>query len=89
MGLISLYQVPGNLIISAHSGAHSFDASLMNVSHFISHFAFGKKLTHRMMSELKRLAPHLGRNYDRLTGQSYITDHDHANANVTVSASFL
>ncbi|KAH7675661.1 COPII vesicle protein [Dioscorea alata] len=83
-GFVRVKRVPGNLIISAHSGAHSFDASLMNVSHFISHFAFGKKLTHRMMSELKRLAPHLGRNYDRLTGQSYITDHDHANANVTI-----
>ncbi|KAM0943839.1 putative endoplasmic reticulum vesicle transporter, Thioredoxin domain, Thioredoxin-like superfamily [Dioscorea sansibarensis] len=83
-GFVRVKRVPGNLIISAHSGAHSFDASLMNVSHFISHFAFGKKLTPQMMSELKRLAPHLGRSYDRLTGQSYITDHGHANANVTI-----
>lgn len=38
-----------------------------------------------MMSEVKRLTPYLGANHDRLMGQSYITHHDHAHDNVTVS----
>lgn len=78
-------QVPGNLVISAHSGAHSFDASLINVSHAISHFSFGKKLSTRMLSELHRLTPYLGESVDRLNGRVYFTKHDDVNANVTVS----
>lgn len=78
-------QVPGNLVISAHSGAHSFDPSLINVSHIISHFSFGKKLSPRTLSELKRLTPYLGGSYDRLAGRSYMTSHGDLNANVTVS----
>ncbi|CAD5315185.1 unnamed protein product [Arabidopsis thaliana] len=30
-----LWMVPGELVISAHSGAHSFDASQMNMSHIV------------------------------------------------------
>lgn len=78
-------QVPGNLVISARSGAHSFDPSQINVSHYVSQFSFGKKLSPRMLSEVKRLTPYLGSNHDRLAGQSYITHHADANANVTVS----
>lgn len=78
-------QVPGNLVISAHSGAHSFDASQINVSHVISHFSFGKRLTTKALTEVKRLTPYLGANYDRLTGRSYIIGYDGTNANITVS----
>ncbi|KAL5972741.1 Protein disulfide-isomerase 5-4 [Asimina triloba] len=82
-GFVRVKKVPGNLVISAHSGAHSFDASLINVSHVISHFSFGRQLTLKMLTEVKRLSPHLGESVDRLTGRAYITRHDDANANVT------
>lgn len=71
-------------MISAHSGAHSFDVSQFNVSHVISHFSFGKKVHLKMLSKAKRLAPYLGESIDRLTGRSYITNHADHNANVTV-----
>ncbi|PKU69628.1 protein disulfide isomerase-like 5-4 isoform X1 [Dendrobium catenatum] len=83
-GFVRVKKVPGNLIISARSGAHSFDASLMNVSHVISHFSFGKKLSQRMHSEMKRLTPLLGGSYDRLADKSYIISHDDNKANVTI-----
>jgi hypothetical protein len=74
-------QVPGNLIVSAHSGSHSFDATAMNMSHVISYFTFGKRLSWQMLKEVNRLTPYLGAGIDRLTGKPYITDHE----NVTVS----
>ncbi|MQL73717.1 hypothetical protein Taro_006072 [Colocasia esculenta] len=83
-GFVRVKKVPGNLIISAHSGAHSFDPSQINVSHVISHFSFGKKLSPRTLSELKRLTPYLGGSYDRLAGHSYMTSHSDLNANVTI-----
>ncbi|WOL15134.1 protein disulfide isomerase-like 5-4 [Canna indica] len=83
-GFVRVKKVPGNLVISAHSGAHSFDPSQINVSHVISHFSFGKKLSQRMLSEAKRLSPYIGGNHDPLMGRSYVTNHDHSNANVTI-----
>ncbi|XP_042374925.1 protein disulfide isomerase-like 5-4 [Zingiber officinale] len=83
-GFVRVKKVPGNLVFSAHSGAHSFDPSQINVSHVVSQFSFGKKLSTRMMSEVKRLTPYLGASHDRLMGQSYITHHDHAHDNVTI-----
>lgn len=83
--LLCIFQVPGNLIISARSASHSFDASQMNMSHVISHFSFGKKITPRVMSDMKRLLPHLGGSYDRLNGLSYISNPSDSSANVTVS----
>nr|CAD1819164.1 unnamed protein product [Ananas comosus var. bracteatus] len=83
-GFVRVKKVPGNLVISARSGAHSFDPSQINVSHFVSQFSFGKKLSPRMLSEVKRLTPYLGSSHDRLAGQSYITHHADANANVTI-----
>jgi len=78
-------QVPGNLVITAHSGSHSFDASLINVSHVISHFSFGKRLSLKMLTEAKRLLPYVGASHDRLNGRSYIIGRDDTKANVTVS----
>lgn len=77
-------QVPGNLIISARSGAHSFDPTQMNMSHVISNLSFGRKIAPKVMSDVKRLIPYLGRSHDRLNGRSFINHRD-LDANVTVS----
>ncbi|CAL5405655.1 unnamed protein product [Camellia sinensis] len=61
--------VPGNLVISARSVAHSFDASKMNMSHIISNLSFGKKISPEVMSGLKRVVPYLGGSHDKLNGQ--------------------
>lgn len=78
-------QVPGNLVISARSGSHSFDVSQMNMSHVISHFSFGKMISPREMNDVKRLLPYLGQNYDKLSGKTYITNPMDSSENVTVS----
>ncbi|KAL2245340.1 UNVERIFIED_CONTAM: Protein disulfide isomerase-like 5-4 [Sesamum indicum] len=83
-GFVRVKKVPGNLIISARSASHSFDATQMNMSHVISHFSFGKKITPRVMSDMKRLLPHLGGSHDRLNGLSYISNPSDSNANVTI-----
>ncbi|EPS63482.1 hypothetical protein M569_11301, partial [Genlisea aurea] len=83
-GFVRVKKVPGNLIISARSASHSFDASQMNMSHVITHFSFGKKITPRVMSDLKRLLPHIGGSHDRLNGRSYMSNPSDSNANVTI-----
>ncbi|KAL2331590.1 hypothetical protein Fmac_019171 [Flemingia macrophylla] len=75
--------VPGNLIVSARSDAHSFDASQMNMSHVINHLSFGRKVSHRVMSDVKRLIPHVGSSHGRLNGRSFINTRD-LGANVTM-----
>ncbi|KAH9622072.1 hypothetical protein KSS87_009281, partial [Heliosperma pusillum] len=79
-----LHTVPGNLVVSARSGSHSFDASKMNVSHFITELSFGLRLSPRMLSDLKRIEPYLGASHERLSGQSYITQDQDSDANVTI-----
>ncbi|GMH05719.1 hypothetical protein Nepgr_007559 [Nepenthes gracilis] len=83
-GFVRVKKVPGNLIITARSGSHSFDASRMNMSHFISHLTFGKKITPRQMSDVKRILPYLGASHDKLNGRAYITQHEALDANVTI-----
>ncbi|XAR56659.1 hypothetical protein NMG60_11037221 [Bertholletia excelsa] len=83
-GFVRVKKVPGNLVISAHSGAHSFDASMMNLSHIINHLSFGKKITPTEMSDMKRMLPYLGRSHDKLNGRAYITQPSNSNANVTI-----
>lgn len=83
-GFVRIKKVPGNLVISARSGAHSFDASQMNMSHVISHLSFGKKISPRLMSDVKRILPYLGGSHDRLNGRAYISQHGDSNANVTI-----
>ncbi|KAL0443414.1 UNVERIFIED_CONTAM: protein disulfide isomerase-like 5-4 [Sesamum latifolium] len=73
-GFVRVKKVPGNLIISARSASHSFDATQMNMSH----------ITPRVMSDVKRLLPHLGGSHDRLNGLSYISNPSDSNANVTI-----
>ena len=82
---LSIYQVPGSVVISARSGSHSFDPSQINVSHYVNQFSFGKKLSPRMFHEFLRLTPYLRGYHDRLAGQSYIVKQGEVNANVTVS----
>ena len=83
-------QVPGNLVIAARSAAHSFDASRMNMSHVISSFSFGKKITPRAMSDIKRILPYIGVSHDKLNGKAYLTDpDDHANVTVSLLNWFL
>jgi hypothetical protein len=42
------------------------------------------KVLPRVMSDVKRLIPHIGRSHDKLNGQSFINHRD-VGANVTVS----
>ncbi|XP_057461600.1 protein disulfide isomerase-like 5-4 isoform X1 [Actinidia eriantha] len=83
-GFVRVKKVPGNLVISARSGVHSFDASKMNMSHIISHLSFGRKISPAVMSDMKRVVPHLGGSHDKLNGRAYITHPGDANANVTI-----
>ncbi|XP_061364965.1 protein disulfide-isomerase 5-4-like [Gastrolobium bilobum] len=83
-GYVRVKKVPGNLIISARSDAHSFDASQMNMSHVINHMSFGRKVTPRAMSDVKRLIPYVGSSHDRLNGRSFINAHRDLEANVTL-----
>lgn len=83
-GFVRVKKVPGNLIVSAHSGSHSFDASKMNMSHVIYHFSFGKRILPRVMSDVKKIIPYLGASHDRLSGRSYVTQDEASNANVTI-----
>ncbi|CAN1318592.1 Protein disulfide-isomerase 5-4 [Linum perenne] len=82
-GYVDVKKVPGNLIISARSGSHSFDSSQMNMSHVISHLSFGKKLSARQMDDAKRLMPYIGGSHDRLNGRTFINHRD-IGANVTI-----
>ncbi|XP_052207300.1 protein disulfide isomerase-like 5-4 [Diospyros lotus] len=83
-GFVRVKKVPGNLVISAHSVAHSFDASKMNMSHIISHFSFGKQISPAVMSDMKRILPYLGRSHDKLNGREYIIRPGDSIANVTI-----
>lgn len=80
-----MFQVPGNLLISANSGAHSFDTSQMNMSHVVSHLSFGRLISPRLLTDMKRLLPYLGQSHDRLDGKAFINQHDFG-ANVTVKS---
>lgn len=82
-GYVRVKKVPGNLVISARSGAHSFDPTQMNMSHVISNLSFGRKIAPRVMSDVKRLIPYLGGSHDRLNGRPFINHRD-LGANVTI-----
>ncbi|XP_010538045.1 PREDICTED: protein disulfide-isomerase 5-4 [Tarenaya hassleriana] len=82
-GYVRVKKVPGNLIVSARSGSHSFDSSQMNMSHVINHLSFGRSISPQTMKDLKRLAPYLGRSHNRLDGRSFINHRD-LGPNVTI-----
>ncbi|CAI0437109.1 unnamed protein product, partial [Linum tenue] len=82
-GYVRVKKVPGNLIISARSGSHSFDTSLMNMSHVVSHLSFGLKFAPKALVDAKRLMPYIGRSHDRLNGRAFVNQRD-VGANVTI-----
>nr|GLL38369.1 protein disulfide isomerase-like 5-4 [Ipomoea trifida] len=83
-GFVRVKKVPGNVVVSARSAAHSFDASQMNMSHVIYRFSFGKMLTPKAASDVKRLIPYLGQSFDKLRGNAYITNPKESRENVTI-----
>nr|GEU93211.1 protein disulfide isomerase-like 5-4 [Tanacetum cinerariifolium] len=80
-GFVRVKKVPGSIIVSPRSESHSFDASQINMSHVISSFNFGKKVTPKTMSDLKRLR-HYIESHDKLAGKSYINVEDHADVTI-------
>ncbi|CAF2107284.1 protein disulfide-isomerase 5-4 [Brassica napus] len=82
-GYMRVKKVPGNLMVSARSGSHSFDSSQMNMSHVVNHLSFGKRILPEAFSDLKRLAPYLGGSHNRLDERSFINQHD-LGPNVTI-----
>ncbi|XP_047334773.1 protein disulfide isomerase-like 5-4 [Impatiens glandulifera] len=83
-GFVRVKKVPGNLVVAARSGAHSFDASQMNMSHIITHLMFGKTVSSEVLSNIKKWSPYLGVSRDRLSGKMYMTHTGDSNANVTI-----
>lgn len=67
-------------MISAHSCAHSFDASQMNMTHYVGSFSFGHKASWRMVQWVNELLPELDSSADRLTGVVFTSEHE----NITV-----
>lgn len=57
-GYMRVKKVPGNLMVSARSGSHSFDSSQMNMSHVVNHLSFGRRIMPQKFSEFKRLSPY-------------------------------
>ncbi|CAN8326078.1 unnamed protein product [Cochlearia groenlandica] len=82
-GYMRVKKVPGNLMVSASSGSHSFDTSQMNMSHVVNHLSFGRKILPQTFADLNRLSPYLGRSHDRLDGRSFINQRD-LGPNVTI-----
>ncbi|XP_004487592.1 protein disulfide-isomerase 5-4 isoform X2 [Cicer arietinum] len=82
-GYVRVKKVPGNLVVSARSDAHSFDASQMNMSHVIHHLSFGRMVSPQVMSDVQRLIPYVGSSHDRLNGLSFINTDD-LGANITM-----
>lgn len=75
-GFVLVKKVPGNLMVSAHSGAHSFDASTMNMTHWVYHFSFGRPLTRKKQHQVERLLPHLPDNQARISNHFFKSGHD-------------
>ncbi|KAF6159445.1 hypothetical protein GIB67_032216 [Kingdonia uniflora] len=82
-GFVCVKKVLGYLVSSAHLESHSFDPSQMNISHVISHLSFDKKISLRLLAEVKRITPYLGGSIDRLNGRQYIKRHGEQ-TNVTI-----
>ncbi|XP_073394971.1 protein disulfide isomerase-like 5-4 [Physcomitrium patens] len=81
-GFVRVKKVPGELMISAHSGSHSFDATSMNMTHYVGFFSFGRKTSWRSVHWVNEMLPALDSNIDRLTGQVFPSEyenitHDH------------
>ncbi|KAH7285273.1 hypothetical protein KP509_33G019900 [Ceratopteris richardii] len=75
-GFVKVKKVPGNLMISAHSGSHSFDVSTMNMTHYVSDFSFGRRLPLNKLKEVMRLTPQLVSQGDHLPVKVYVSEHE-------------
>eukprot|EP00897_Mesotaenium_endlicherianum_P000922 jgi/Mesen1/10830/ME000093S10345 len=79
-GFVLVKKVPGNLMVSAVSGAHSFDASTMNMTHNVHSFSFGRPLTKRKQDLVERYLPpshHLVQDRPgRITNHFFLSHHD-------------
>ncbi|VVB00766.1 unnamed protein product [Arabis nemorensis] len=82
-GYIQAKKVPGDLTISAHSEVHSFDASQMNMSHFVTHLTFGRVISEKLWTDMKLLFAYIGGSHDRLNGKWFLNRGQFA-ANVTI-----
>ncbi|KAJ7570765.1 hypothetical protein O6H91_01G134200 [Diphasiastrum complanatum] len=75
-GFVKVKKVPGTLLIGARSSSHSFDASVMNMTHSITLFTFGRKLSSKMMKEFRRLSPYLDSTQEHLREHVYTSEHE-------------
>eukprot|EP00271_Cylindrocystis_brebissonii_P010874 TRINITY_DN27304_c0_g1_i1.p1 TRINITY_DN27304_c0_g1~~TRINITY_DN27304_c0_g1_i1.p1 ORF type:complete len:515 (-),score=67.19 TRINITY_DN27304_c0_g1_i1:124-1668(-) len=75
-GFVLVKKVPGNLMVSAHSGAHSFDASTMNLTHLVHQFSFGRPLSMRRMDQVVRLLPYVPESAARMAQHFFLSEHD-------------
>lgn len=83
-GFVTVKKVPGALVVSAQSPAHSFVPSAMNASHIVHALTVGPAPPPRKLAELARLMPGgLPPNWaDKLAGQAFgspaeNTTHEH------------
>ncbi|KAF6172456.1 hypothetical protein GIB67_006969 [Kingdonia uniflora] len=76
-------KVPRYHVSLARSESHFFYPSQMNISHVISHLSLGKKISPRLLAEVKRITPYLGGSINRLKGRKYINRHG-KQTNVTI-----
>lgn len=76
-GFVLVKKVPGNLMVTAHSPSHSFDASTMNMTHSIRRLSFGRQLTKRKQEMVERLRPvRAAGPSGRLEGHTFLSNHD-------------
>lgn len=76
-GFVLVKRVPGTLHFAARSEAHTFDHSLMNMSHIIHSLYYGSKPSARKYSLLERLHPAgLHSDWsDKLHDQTFVSEH--------------
>eukprot|EP00736_Rhodelphis_marinus_P007490 Rmarinus@m.8495 len=78
-GFVMVKKVPGNVHFSAHASGASINPSLMDVSHYVHHFSFGKPLADEDLGKLNDMTKS---SMHRMDGQAYTSTktnitHDH------------
>ena len=74
-GFIDVKRVPGSLSIAAHSKHHSISASMVNTTHFIKHFSYGKVIPSLFASEMSSIVTPLRGTTWRTTGANHTFEH--------------
>jgi len=74
-GFVLVKKVPGNMHISAHSHKHSFDFSVMNMTHQVHHLSFGTELSRKKWAMVEALHPEglLNAWSNRLRGRVFVS----------------